>query len=109
VTAPALLGGFSAAIPVTDAGSVTAPCWVVLKLRVRAGRVGFAAFNRRTGIIARTRAIAAAAEPQTVALQVADFRAATDIVVFNESTIGSQADVLDAAILVARKDGGRKP
>ena len=109
VTTPPALGAFAAAIPVTHADSVTTPCWVALKLRVRAGRVGFAAFNIRTGIIARTRAIAAAAEPQTVALQVPDFRAATDIIVFNESMIGSQADVLDAAILVARKDAGRKP
>jgi hypothetical protein len=109
VTAPALLGGFAAAIPVTQAGSVATPCWLVLKLRVHAGRVGVAAFSRRTGIIARTKAIAAAAEPQTVALQVPDFRTATDIIVFNESMIGSQADILDAAILVARKDAGRKP
>jgi hypothetical protein len=94
---------------VTQAGSVATPCWLVLKLRVHAGRVGVAAFSRRTGIIARTKAIAAAAEPQTVALQVPDFRTATDIIVFNESMIGSQADILDAAILVARKDAGRKP
>lgn len=105
VTTLRLLGAFAAAIPVTHAESVTTPCWVVLKLRVRAGRVGFAAFNTRTGIIARTRAIASSAEPQTVALQVPDFRAATHIIVFNESLVGSQADVLDAAILVAAKTG----
>jgi hypothetical protein len=109
VTTIRALGGFSAAIPATHAESVATPCWVVLKLGVHAGRVGFAAFNAGTGIIARTKAIAAAAEPQTVALQVPDFRAATDIIVFNESPIGSQADILDATILVTRKDAGRKP
>jgi hypothetical protein len=77
-----------------------------MKLRVRAGRVGFAAFNPRTGIIARTqRAIAAAADPQTVALPVPDFREATQIIVFNDSMIRGQADILDAAILVAAHTG----
>jgi len=109
VTTIRAIGGFSAVIPVTHAEGVTTPCWVVLKLRVRAGRVGFAAFNTRTGIIAQTRAIASAPEPQTVALQVPDFRAATDIIVFNQSMVGGQADILDAAVLVARKDAGRKP
>jgi hypothetical protein len=109
VTTIRAIGGFSAMIPVTNAESVTTPCWVVLTLRVRAGRVGFAVFNTRTGLIARTKAIAAAPEPQTVALPVPDFRAATDIIVFNESIVGGQADILDAAILVARKDAGRKP
>jgi hypothetical protein len=105
VTAPAPIGEFAAAIPVTHPGAVTTPCWVAMKLRVRAGRVAFAAFNPRTGIIARTRAIAAAAEPQTVALPVPDCRDATQIVVFNESMIRGQADILDAAILVAAKTG----
>jgi len=106
VTTPAPIGAFAAAIPVTHAGAVTTPCWVAMKLRVRAGRVGFAAFNPRTGIIARTqRAIAAAAEPQTVALPVPDFRDATQIIVFNDSMIRGQADILDAAILVAAHTG----
>jgi hypothetical protein len=76
-----------------------------MKLRVRAGRVGFAAYSPRTGIIARTQAIAAASEPQTVALPVPDFRNATQIIVFNESMIRGQADILDAAILVAAHTG----
>jgi hypothetical protein len=106
VTTPAPIGAFAAAIPVTHPGAVTTPCWVAMKLRVRAGRVGFAAFNPRTGIIARTqRAIAAAAEPQTVALPVPDFRDATQIIVFNDSMIRGQADILDAAILVAAHTG----
>ena len=105
VTTPAPIGAFAAAIPVTHPGAVTTPCWVAMKLRVRAGRVGFAAYNPRTGIIARTQAIAAAAEPQTVALPVPDFRNATQIIVFNESMIRGQADILDAAILVAAKTG----
>jgi hypothetical protein len=47
----------------------------------------------------------AAAEPQTVALPVPDILDATHIIVFNESTIRGQADILDAAILVAAKTG----
>jgi len=104
------LGRFAAMIPVTHADSVTTPCWVVLKLRVRAGRVGFAVFNTRTGVIARTLDIASGPGVQTVALPVPDFRAATNIVVFNQSLlVGGQVDVLDASLLVARKDAGRKP
>ena len=105
VTTPAPIGAFAAAIPVTHPGAVTTPCWVAMKLRVRAGRVGFAAYSPRTGIIARTQAIAAASEPQTVALPVPDFRNATQIIVFNESMIRGQADILDAAILVAAHTG----
>jgi len=40
-----------------------------------------------------------------VALPVPDFRNATQIIVFNESMIRGQADILDAAILVAAHTG----
>ena len=109
-TAPGL-GEFSALIPVNHAESVVTRCWVVLRLRVLSGRVAFAAFDNRTGILARTRAIAKGPEPQTIALPVRDFRSTTHIVIFNESTLpgGGLVDVLDASLLVARKDAGRKP
>jgi hypothetical protein len=104
------LGTFAAMIPVAHADTVTTPCWVVLKLRVRTGRVGFAVFNKLTGIIARTLDIASGPDIQTVALPVADFRAATDIGVFNQSLlVGGQVDVLDAAVLVGGKNRDRKP
>jgi hypothetical protein len=107
-TAPGL-GAFSAFIPVERAESIVTPWWVVLRLRVLSGRVGFAAFDNRTGIIARTPAIAKGPEPQTVALPVRDFRSATDIVIFNQSTLpgGGLVDVLDSFVLVAREQAAR--
>jgi len=98
------LGAFSGFIPVSHAESIATPCWVVLRIQVLSGRVGFAAFDSRKGIIARTPAIARSPEPQTIALRVADFRPATHIVIFNESTLpsGGLVDVLDAAVLVSK-------
>ena len=107
-TAPGL-GEFSVLIPVNHAESAITHCWVVLRLRVLSGRVGFAAFDNRRGIIARTPAIAKGPEPQTVALPVRDFRSATHIVIFNESTLpgGGLVDVLDAFVMVPREQAGR--
>ena len=97
------MGGFYGSIPVHHAESVVGPCWVQLKLRVLSGRVGFLAFNLHSGEgLARTPGIAPARDPQTVALRVPDFRTATHIVITNQSAIGAQVEVLDAAILVPR-------
>jgi hypothetical protein len=103
------LGTFSAFIPVHHAESIATPCWVVLRMQVLSGRVGFAAYDERKGIIAHTPAIARSPEPQTIALRVADFRPATHIVIFNESTLpsGGLVDVLDAAVRVSRDAAGR--
>ncbi len=43
VTTIPTIGGYSALVPVHDAQTVEGPCWVVLKLRVTEGRVGFGA------------------------------------------------------------------
>jgi hypothetical protein len=104
VTTGAGLGMFSGYIPVSHAESIATPCWVALRLQVLHGRVGFAAFDHRKGIIARTAAIASSPEPQTIALRVPDFRSATHVVIFNESTLpsGGLVDVLDAAVLVPK-------
>jgi hypothetical protein len=82
---------------------------VVLRIQVLSGRVGFAAYDERKGIIALTPAIAKSPEPQTIALRVVDFRPATHIVIFNGSTLpsGGLVDVLDAAVLVSR-DAARR-
>jgi hypothetical protein len=96
------MGAFCATIPVQHAESVVGPCWVQLKLRVLSGRVGFQAFNERSGGLAHTLGIGAARDPQTVALRVPDFRSATHIIITNESAFSAQVDILDAAILVAR-------
>lgn len=96
------MGGFSGWIPVRHPGSVSGPCWVQLRLRVLSGRVGFQAFERDKGGLAQTLGIAPARDPQTIALQVPDFRTATHIVITNQGLTSAQVEVLDAAILVAR-------
>ena len=53
VTTGAGLGTFSALIPVSHAESIATPCWVMLRVQVLAGHVGFAVFDNRKGIIAR--------------------------------------------------------
>jgi hypothetical protein len=107
-TAPGL-GTFSADIPVEHAESVATRCWVVLRLQVLSGRIGFAAFDSRTGIIARTPAIAKGPDPQTIALPVRDFHTATHIVIFNGSTLpsGGLVDVLEAFVLVPKEQAAR--
>ena len=109
ITTGAGLGTFSGFIPVNHAESIATPCWVALRVHVLSGRVGFAAYDDRKGIIARTPAIAKSPEPQTTALRVADFRTATHIVIFNDSTLpsGGLVDVLDAAVLVPKNAAGR--
>jgi hypothetical protein len=104
VTTAGGLGTFSAVIPVNHAETITTPCWVMLRVQMLSGRAGFAAFDNRKGIIARTPAIARSSKPQTIALRVADFRSATHIVVFNDSTLpaGGLVDILDAAVLVPK-------
>jgi hypothetical protein len=104
VTTAAGMGTFSALIPVNHAESIATPCWVTLRLQVRSGRVGFAAFNVRNGIVARTPEIAKSQGPQTVALRVSDFRSVTHIAIFNESTVpnGGLVDVLDATVLIPK-------
>jgi hypothetical protein len=96
------MGRFSGWIPVRHSESVGGPCWVELRLRVLRGRVGFQAFDTRTGGLAQTLGIAAARDPQTVSLRVPDFQRATHIVITNESSTSAQVEVLDAATLVAR-------
>jgi hypothetical protein len=96
------MGGYYGSIPVHHAESVIGPCWVELKLRVLTGRVGFRAFDARHGDLARTLGIETARDPQTIALRVPDFRSATHIAITNESSIGAQVEILDAAILIAR-------
>ena len=80
---------------------------MLFRSQVLAGHVGFAAFDSRRGIIARTLAIPKSLGPQTIALRVPDIRPATHIVIFNESTVpsGGLVDVLDATVL-APKDSG---
>ncbi len=93
-------GAFSALIPVKKADAVAGPCWVVLTIQVRQGRVGFGAYTK-TGLAAQTLGIFPSIQPQKVALKVADFRGVTGIIVFNQSTFQGVADLLDVSVVVS--------
>ncbi|MEO8368588.1 MAG: hypothetical protein ABI806_05265 [Candidatus Solibacter sp.] len=102
VTTIALPGAFSAALPVRNAQTVAGPCWVVLKLRVREGRVGFAAAAEGGRLLAQTQGIAPSPEVQSVALKVLDFREARSVIIYNQSQFGGQVDIVDASVVVVR-------
>jgi hypothetical protein len=111
VTTVPLPGGFSAVIPLRNAAAVAGPCWVVLKLRVTRGRVGFGPAAEGGRLLAHSLAIAPSSEPQAVALQVPDIREARSIVIFNQSIVifnqsqvSGQADIMDAQIVIAPID-----
>ncbi len=101
ISTPLSGGAFAAAIPVKHAESVKGPGWVELRLKVLSGHVGFAAYNLRAGILARTPVpILKSNQPMDVVLAVPDLHAATSIVIFNDGNAPAQVDVLDAAVLV---------
>jgi hypothetical protein len=74
----------------------------VLTLRVRSGRMGFGAFDRFKGSLAKTRAINQSTEPQKVALYVPDLSHTTDLIVFNDGTGAAEVDIFDAAVMARR-------
>jgi hypothetical protein len=108
VTTPLGGGSFAAGIPVIHGQAVATPCWVQLRLKVIAGRIGFAAFNSNSGILTRTHAaVLKASEPVDVVLAVPSLRDATHVVIFNDGDLPGQFEVLDAAVLVTQQDWER--
>jgi hypothetical protein len=107
VTTIPVPGGFSAFIPVKRTEAAASAGWLVLKLRVRRGRVGLGACSKDMSLLSRTKSIAPSAEPQTVALPTPDLRHTTNIVVFNEGYLASEVDIFEAGVLVRRAE--RKP
>jgi hypothetical protein len=100
ITTVPLPGAFSAFIPVKHTGTLSTPCWIVLNLQVRRGRVGFAAYDRTSGtLLQKTLAIAPSPGPQRVALYEPNLGRATDVIVFNLGDRGAEVDVFDAAVL----------
>ena len=96
------MGGFSASIPV-QAASVTGPVWLEFRLRIIHGQVGLLAWDAASGtVLGHTMAVASAPEAQTIALQVADPRKMTHIILTNESAAAAQVEVQSASILVRR-------
>ncbi len=106
VTTPDLPGAFSAAFPLHTAGRFATRAWVQVRLRVLSGRIGLAVTSARSGIVARTgRWLLPTAEPVDAALPVPDLSRGETFVVFNGSVgSASQAEILDVAAMVLRKD-----
>jgi len=101
---------FSALIPIKHTEAATSAGWIVVKLRVRRGRVGLGACPKDRSLLSRTKSIAPSAEPQTVALRTPDLGHTTDIAVFNEGYTTSEVDIFEAGVLVRGAAGaGRKP
>jgi hypothetical protein len=108
ITTPLSGGSFAAGIPVLHGDSVVTPCWVELRLRVISGRIGFAVFNSRSGILTRTNAaVLKSIEPEDVVLKAPDLRGATHVIIFNDGSSPGQFEVLDAAVLVSQQDWER--
>jgi hypothetical protein len=109
ITTPLSGGSFAANIPVVHGDSVVTRCWVELRLRVIAGRIGLAVFNSQSGILTRTHAaVLKSSEPQDVVLEAPDLRGATHVIIFNDGSSPGQFEVLDAAVLVTQQDWERK-
>jgi N-acyl-D-aspartate/D-glutamate deacylase len=84
---------------------VVTPCWIQLRLKVDHGAIGIAAFNDNTGIVSRTNSVVMKSEePMDVVLKVASLRTANYVIIFNETGLASQVEVLDAAVLVTQQD-----
>jgi hypothetical protein len=107
VTTIPVPGGFSAFIPVKRTEAAASAGWLVLKLRVRRGRVGLGACSKDGSLIGRTKSLAPSPEPQTVALQTPDLGRTANIVVFNEGYTSSEVDIFEARVLV--QGAARKP
>ena len=106
VTTIPVPGGFSAFIPVKHTEAATAAGWIVLRLRVRRGRVGLGACPRDGPLLGSTKSIAPSAEPQTVALGTPDLGHTTEIAVFNAGYTTSEVDIFEAGVLVQGAAGG---
>jgi hypothetical protein len=64
--------------------------------------MGFGAFDRFKGLLAKTQAINRSVEPQKVALYVPDLSHTTDVIVFNDGPGVAEVDIFDAAVLAPR-------
>jgi hypothetical protein len=105
ITTIPLGGAFAAMIPVIQAPPITGPCWVQLRLKVLKGQIGIAAYSSRIGLIARTGAsIVKSSEPMDVVLRLPSLRNITGIVIFNDTDVSSQVEVLDAGVWIPRPD-----
>jgi hypothetical protein len=107
VTTPSSSGSFAAYAPVHAAGKLGFPMWVRLRIRVLAGRVGFAATTREGAILAKTGLLLPTQQPIDIALRVPNPAAADDFVVFNSKPGHSQVEILNAEAVASREDALR--
>jgi len=98
-TAPGA-GAFSATIPVHPDPRATASCWIVIRLKVIRGEIGFSAFGPGGTVAQTPLPIIKSDQPQDVALRVSGLTEVNQIVIFNVSHLGgAQVDLLDAEVL----------
>jgi hypothetical protein len=101
-------GAFALAIPVEHGDMLAGRCWLQLRLKVNAGRVGFAAYNNRIGILGRTPAsILKGNEPVDVVLNMPSLRNTLYLVVFNDGDGPAEMEILDGSVLVSSQDWER--
>jgi hypothetical protein len=106
-TAPGI-GTYSAAIPVKGA-AVAGPGWLVVKLLLRDGRIGFGALTRDSRLVKITKEIAPSPEPQSIALRMDDLHDTVSMVIFNQRPESASAAILDAAVYVLPSGPGTNP
>jgi hypothetical protein len=106
VTTPKGLGRFALHIALNDPDEIDMPCWVQLRLRVTAGRIGFAAWDLKRGILGYTStALLKGPEPVDVVMAMPNLRGASYITITNRNDDGaSRVEVYDAAVLVSQAD-----
>ncbi|MBZ5609992.1 MAG: hypothetical protein LAP38_17155 [Acidobacteriia bacterium] len=103
------LGQFAVHIPIAHGEAISMPCWVQLRLKVTAGRIGFAAWDLKLGVLKRTPvALLKGPEPVNIVLAMPNLRGASYITIINASDDGaSQVELYDAGILVSQADWER--
>jgi hypothetical protein len=94
-------GAFSATIPVHPDPRATASCWLVIRLKVIRGEIGFSAFGPGGTVAQTLLPIIKSDQPQDVALRIPRLTEVNQIVIFNVSHLsGAQVDLLDATVLI---------
>ena len=108
LTTVPLVENFSAAIPVRRGALANTPCWIDLRLRVTAGRIGFGAYQSSSGFFAGTPLpILQNNAPQEVALALNGLAKVAFIVLYSEKNYASQVEIQDASVLISPQDWER--
>ncbi len=109
ITTSGGLGQFAVHIPVRHADAIDMPCWVELRLKVTQGRIGFAAWDLKLGVLKSTPLpLLKGPEPVEIALTLPSLRGASYITLINQRFGGaSRVELYDATVLVSERDWER--